>query len=95
MNMERIRTSYGVPAKRGGRVAYGCEGIGLRTGTIVGSCGDECLRIRLDGEKVAGNYRPDWNIIYLTLNDQAKGPAQRRPRLSAVSSTAELCLGGK
>ena len=53
--------------KRGGRVAYGCEGIGLRTGTIVGSRGGY-LRIRLDGEKVARNFHPEWNIAYLTHN---------------------------
>ena len=67
MSMDYIRTTYGVPAKRGGRIAYGFEGIGLRTGTIIGARG-AYLRIRLDGEKVARNYHPDWNMIYLTPN---------------------------
>ena len=74
MSMDYIRTTYGVPAKRGGRIAYGCEGIGLRTGTIIGSRGGY-LRIRLDGDKVARNYNPDWNMIYMTPNAADKGPA--------------------
>lgn len=72
MSMDYIRKTYGVPAKRGGRIAYGCEGIGLRCGTIIGSRG-AYLRIRLDGETVTRNYHPDWNMVYMTPNDQGKG----------------------
>lgn len=67
MSMDYIRKTYGVPAKRGGRIAYGCEGIGLRCGTIIGSRG-AYLRIRLDGETVTRNYHPDWNMVYMTPN---------------------------
>lgn len=89
MGMDYIRTTYGVPAKRGGRVAYGCEGIGLRTGTIVGSRGGY-LRIRLDGEKVARNFHPEWNIAYLTPNVEVRGDAP----LYGAASLSTAGLGG-
>lgn len=58
MSAEYVRSYYGVPAKRGMRViAAG------KPGTIVGFDGPH-LRIRLDGEKYAGNWHPTWRIEY-------------------------------
>lgn len=58
MSMEYIRKYYGVPAKRGGRVAA----IG-KTGTICGTSGPH-LRVRLDGETFARIFHPTWNMVY-------------------------------
>jgi hypothetical protein len=69
--MAYIRKAYGVPAKRGGRVEY--TGCGAKeTGTITGADG-HYLRVRLDGEKEAGNFHPTWALRYLTPNDQLTG----------------------
>lgn len=58
--MAYIRTAYGVPAKRGGRVLYLYRN---RTGTIIGSRSGH-LRIRLDGDTHAGLYHPTWELHY-------------------------------
>jgi hypothetical protein len=64
MSMDYIRRTYGVPAKRGGRVRYTGSKHADQLGTIVASRG--CyLRIRLDGKKHAGNYHPTWALEYL------------------------------
>lgn len=67
MSMKYIRDSYGVPARRGGRVVYTGEGI-TQTGTITSAAG-ACLRVRMDGEKHCGIYHPTWRMRYL---DSAK-----------------------
>jgi hypothetical protein len=60
-----IRKTYGVPAKRGGRVEYkgdkGGDGI---FGTITGAS-DGYLLIRLDGWKHPLRYHPTWQLRYL------------------------------
>ena len=56
--MEYIRRTYGVPAKRGGRVDYRGQ-----KGTITGSDGAYLL-IRLDGEKRSKRYHPVWCLAY-------------------------------
>ena len=63
MTIQSIRDRYGVPAKRGGRVRY-TGGPEPQMGMIVAARG-HYLRIRLDGEKRAGNYHPMWRIEYL------------------------------
>lgn len=64
MSMDYIRRSYGVPAKRGGRVVYS-GGASERQGTIVSARGGY-LRIRLDGDKHAHNFHPTWKLRYLS-----------------------------
>lgn len=59
MSMQYIRRTYGVPAKRGGRVTY--KG---KPGMITGSSG-QYLRIRIDGQKATRRYHPTWEIVYL------------------------------
>ncbi len=61
--MEYIRKTYGVPAKRGGRVEYSGDGE-IEAGTITGANG-HYLRVRLDGEKQSGNFHPKWKMKYL------------------------------
>jgi hypothetical protein len=59
--MEHIRKTYGVPAKRGGRVPYWG-----RPGRITGSRGPYLL-IRLDGDnsKHAKAHHPTFHLQYL------------------------------
>jgi hypothetical protein len=63
MSLDYIVRSYGVAAKRGGRVRY-TGGKEPRLGTITGAS-DGHLSIRLDGEKHANPYHPTWEIEYL------------------------------
>ena len=68
-DMQKIRDTYGVPAKRGGRVAWLSEciegGQGRRTiGTITGTRG-MYVRIRLDGTNFSQNYHPTHCLEYL------------------------------
>jgi len=67
-NMDWIRSNYGVPAKRGGRVEYTpCEGSKDKPGklgTITGVNGPHLL-IRLDGQKHSNPYHPTWQLRYL------------------------------
>ena len=65
MSLEYIRTTYGVPAAFHGRVEYvaRCDGEVL-LGTILGAKNGR-LRIRLDGNKVAGKFHPTYRLRYL------------------------------
>lgn len=79
MSMEYIRTTYGVPAKLGGRVEY-THPSPAKMGTITGTRGAR-LRIRLDGDDHSGNYHPTWELNYLPpstmqeLRDETPEPA--------------------
>jgi acyl dehydratase len=66
MSMEWVRASYGVPAKRGGRVRLGPEFTSWagREGTITSA--DHRLRARLDGDKSPIVLHPTWALEYLT-----------------------------
>ena len=70
MSMDYIRRTYGVPAKRGGRVQYTGR-TGPQLGTITGSRGAR-LRIRLDGDNYSLNFHPTWQLQYLP-----RGEAER------------------
>lgn len=70
-NMQYIRDTYGVPAKRGARVEY-TGGKEARKGTITGAGGCGIL-VRLDGDKHSLPFHPTWELRYLTANDQASG----------------------
>lgn len=61
--MEWIRKSYGVPAKRGGRVRYLSAG-GPVLGTIRGTRHGRLL-VQLDGDKTSLPFHPTWNLEYL------------------------------
>lgn len=63
MGLKYIRDYYGVPAKRGVIIEY-TGGESPSRGVIVGARA-AYLRIRMDGEKLAKNYHPDWKIRYL------------------------------
>ncbi len=64
MTMKYIRDTYGVPAKRGGRVEYTDTNGAKFDGTIV-SAERGHLRIKLDGLRNTGRYHPTWNIKYI------------------------------
>jgi hypothetical protein len=69
--MESLRSYYGVPAKRGGRVAYTWNG--RSEGTILSAC-DHKLWIRFDGEtRRQGPFHPTWQIEYLSPSTCRKG----------------------
>lgn len=63
MSMQKIRDSYGVPAKRGGRVEYTGNGRNV-PGQITGAKG-ALLRVRLDGDKFSILFHPTWQLRYL------------------------------
>jgi hypothetical protein len=63
MIFDYINQTYGVSARKGGRVEY----TGNKTpqlGTIVGVDGPHLL-IKLDGDKISRPYHPDWELRYL------------------------------
>lgn len=66
--MQYIRDSYGVPARRSGRVVY-TGGARATAGTITSAAGAR-LRIRMDGDKHAGIYHPTWAMRYLPKQAQ-------------------------
>ncbi len=74
MSMAYIRKTYGVPAKRGGRVEYTGRGK-PELGTICGAAGAH-LSIRLDGIKHTMTFHPTWKLRYL---DGGMSPGARRP----------------
>lgn len=63
---EYIRTRYGVPAKKGGKVIFNG-----RPGVITGYR-DAYLLIRLDGEKHSMPCHPMWRIEYLTNRESVQ-----------------------
>ena len=68
MSMQYIRSQYGVPAQRGGRVIYSGNGREQR-GTIVGARGGH-LKIRLDGARNSLPFHPTWCLVYATTDPQ-------------------------
>lgn len=75
MSMDYIRSTYNVPAKRGGRIEYtGTDASKPVQGTIIGSeCGHLC--ILLDGAKFARRFHPTWELRYLSDDETAEGQA--------------------
>lgn len=68
MSMAWIRKTYGVPAKRGGRVLYTGNGR-PEYGTIKSArCGR--LNVLLDGEKYTIPLHPTWELSYITRKDE-------------------------
>ncbi len=63
MSLDYIRTTYGVPATRGGRIRY-TGGPTPTLGTITGTDGGH-LMIKLDGLKHSNPFHPTWEIEYL------------------------------
>jgi hypothetical protein len=63
VTMQYIRDTYGVPAKRGGKVEYTGQDKPVM-GTICGARAGY-LRIRLDGAKHSRSYHPLWKLTYL------------------------------
>lgn len=59
MSADYVRRTYGVPAKRGGRVIVdGQEG-------VITSFTDAYLRVRFDGDKHSMPAHPTWRVQYL------------------------------
>lgn len=59
MSAEYVRRTYGVPAKRGGRVIVdGHKG-------VITSFRDGALRVRFDGETRSVPAHPTWRVQYL------------------------------
>lgn len=69
MSLEYIRQTYGVPAKRGGRVEYTGGRVPIK-GTILGAALGGRLSVRLDGSKYSGWFHPTWHIRYLTQENR-------------------------
>lgn len=63
--LEWIRKTYGVPAKRGGRIKFTKYAGGQpEFGTIILSR-NQYLRVRMDGRKKLRTLHPTWNVEYL------------------------------
>ncbi|TJW49399.1 MAG: hypothetical protein E5X65_33920 [Mesorhizobium sp.] len=69
MSMDWVRTYYGVPAKRGGRVEYTGEGK-PELGTIC-SASNGRLNIRLVRFKHPMPFHPLWELRYLDARVQS------------------------
>lgn len=80
MSLEYIRKTYGVPAKRGGRVEYTGDGTPER-GTITSADGAR-LRVRLDGLKHPAHFHPTWKLRYLQSTAESNGGASHPTRAS-------------
>lgn len=63
MSIEYIRKTYGVPAKRGGRVEYTGDGE-RELGTIRSARGSH-LNIQLDGVNHTMPFHPTWELRYI------------------------------
>ena len=73
MSMAYIRSAYGVPAKRGTRVAFTTAPKAVQ-GTIVGTRG-QYLRVRWDESQRIDTMHPTWMLVYLVRhNVGAKAP---------------------
>lgn len=66
MSMDYIRKTYGVPAKRGGRVAFTNAEQAVE-GTIVG-CRGMYVRVRWDESGKTDTMHPTWMLRYLPPN---------------------------
>jgi len=68
MSMEYIRTTYGVPAKRGGRVIYTDSNDRAWPGAITAARNGRLL-VRLDdnlpNSRARAKLHPTWNVEYL------------------------------
>lgn len=64
MSMDYIRRTYGVPAKRGGRIAF-TGATKAAQGVIVGSRGAH-LRVRMDDSGLTHSLHPTWMLVYLS-----------------------------
>lgn len=70
MTMAYIRKTYGVPAKRGGRVEYTSDAKFTTQGVITGSSGPY-LRIKLDINRVALRFHPKTDgLVYLGQSEE-------------------------
>lgn len=72
MSLPYIRTTYRVPAKRGGRVEY--TGHGAKALGTIRSARGPYLFIQLDGAKHATAFHPTWELRYLALEGEAGQP---------------------
>lgn len=86
MSMDYIRKTYGVPAKRGGRLIYtDSDGVKFYC-TIKSATNSGHLKVLVD-DRVPG-YRgrmklhPTWNVEYLTPNVEITGDEAGRPKAS-------------
>lgn len=62
--MEWVRKTYGVPAKRGGRVEYAGDGR-PELGTIISATTSGYLKVELDSHPRAIKLHPTWKLRYL------------------------------
>ena len=70
MSMKYVRETYGVPAKRGGRVSYSGVTVGEPPllGTICSATSSGHIRVKFDGERRTLKLHPTWAIEYLPTN---------------------------
>jgi len=64
MSMKYIRDTYGVPAKRGGRIVF-TNGIGQKMYGVITSAPGANIKVRFDGHEYGSLLHPTWHIEYL------------------------------
>lgn len=69
MTMQWVRSTYGVPAKRGGRIAYTANGI-ESFATILGAT--HLLHVRFDSGLEA-HLHPTWKVRYVDPQPSRSG----------------------
>lgn len=88
MSLDYIRKTYGVPAKRGGRVEY-TDPAGRKVLGTITSARDARLNIRMDGCTHAGGpFHPTWNLRYLPAQESID-PGGGAPPVIASNNTAQ------
>lgn len=65
--MDYIRRTYGVPAKRGGRVAWRTAVMQRRMTGVITSARGAYIMVRPDGQRRPLTLHPTWNIEYLPM----------------------------
>lgn len=88
MSIGYIKKTYGVPAKRGGRIRFQKN----KTGVITGTDG-QYLRVRFDGEKNIKTLHPVWEVEYLCHDCGGAGEGAAHPsKFSKDDPFGDLCV---
>jgi hypothetical protein len=83
MSMDYIRRTYGVPARRGGRVIY-TDTTGKAWPGVITSARNGRLLVRLDdnlaGSRARAKLHPTWNVEYLKTPNCSVEQSTTAPR---------------
>lgn len=99
MSMEYIRKTYGVPAKRGGRVKFTDVHRTVWNCTIKSARGGYLMVLaddRVAGYRGRMKLHPTWNVEYMPSNAEVRGASRLAGEASsAEGATSTVVLEGK